>query len=357
VVVYAGSSSGYVYAFDGADGKEIWKLRLHARVLGSPVLRADRLYVVTSDTLGGAETKDREGRVLALDRGTGKEIWNVRVGAAIDHAPAVSGGRLFVGAEDGAVHSLDERSGEAHWKVMLDSPVAGPPVAIGDRVVLTATDGSVCALEEASGKLLWRAEHEGLRPTVPAAGDDVAYVGFRPGKGPQSGVRGLLVALDAKTGKARWRFSESGAISARPVVGGDAVYALSHDGHVYAVAAASGRLTWKRRLAAKDLRYSSRLVCGPVVARDVLYVLCGGLHALSMATGEALWSVPIDGRSNGLAVMGDLLVMGTYCLGPARKPSGPGPVHGIDARTGRARWRVEKRFDGFVGVPALAVEE
>ncbi|MHC4862216.1 MAG: outer membrane protein assembly factor BamB family protein, partial [Planctomycetota bacterium] len=54
VVVYAGSSSGYVYAFDGADGKEIWKLRLHARVLGSPVLRADRLYVVTSDTLGGA---------------------------------------------------------------------------------------------------------------------------------------------------------------------------------------------------------------------------------------------------------------------------------------------------------------
>jgi outer membrane protein assembly factor BamB len=354
VLVFAASTHGYAYALDAATGAEVWQCRLHAKVLASPVLTGKLLLVATSDALArGDEAREREGRILGLHTDTGTPAWDVRLGPPIDHAPAVVEDRVLVGDEAGFVHALEASSGRLLWRRELGAAVIRDVLVSEGLAFFVTKDGSIHALSPASGETRWRSKNYGRTPTVPRPSGDLLIVGFRPGPSDRSDPKPTLVALDAKTGETRWSFAGAGAIGADPAVSGGTVFVLCHDLHLRAVAAETGKLRWERGLGDHETTFLSSVVCAPVVAGGVVYVNAQGLRALATGTGEEIWSSGFEGRANGLALAGDLLLMGTYCLGPARKPGGAAPLFAVDARTGQLRWRVDREWGGFVGVPAV----
>jgi polyvinyl alcohol dehydrogenase (cytochrome) len=82
---FFGDLSGNVYAVNAATGAALWKVKADAhplaRIVGSPVFHAGRLFVpvASAEETGGAPS-DYEccrfrGSVLALDAATGKQLW------------------------------------------------------------------------------------------------------------------------------------------------------------------------------------------------------------------------------------------------------------------------------------------
>ena len=62
-----------------------------------------------------------DGRLVALDRSTGKDIWVHRAADGIVASPAVDGGLVLVGSEDYFFYAVDMESGKV--LMMVDVPM------------------------------------------------------------------------------------------------------------------------------------------------------------------------------------------------------------------------------------------
>ena len=89
-LVIVGGRDKLVHAMDAATGQARWTFATRARVDSSPVVAANRLYVVSSD-----------GRLYALDVATGQRRWEFDAGSAVTASPAIAAGRVVIGSHDG----------------------------------------------------------------------------------------------------------------------------------------------------------------------------------------------------------------------------------------------------------------
>jgi polyvinyl alcohol dehydrogenase (cytochrome) len=135
-------------------------------------------------------------------------------------APAVFGGRVFVGAADGNVYSLDASRGCTYWTYTAAAGVRTAPVIDdgGRTAYFGDLHGNVYAVDAAAGKLIWkvRADEHPLavitgspklykdRLYVPVSGRDESIAATDPTYECCT-FRGSVVALDAATGKQIWK--------------------------------------------------------------------------------------------------------------------------------------------------------
>jgi hypothetical protein len=130
-----------------------------------------------------------------------------------------------------------------------------------------------------------------------------------------SSLNDSVTAIDTDTGLERWRFYADGPVRLAPSVAGGKVYFGSDDGRVYCLAAASGKLLWKRRAAPsgrKVLGNGSMISVWPVrggivVADGRVYCAAGvwpfeGIFvcALDAETGRRIW---VNDRCGSMYVM------------------------------------------------------
>jgi outer membrane protein assembly factor BamB len=113
--IYYGSSDGqYVEAVDPDSGQRVWRVKTPDNVIASPVLADSILYVA-----------DMSGNLFALDAATGQERWRTGLGARIFSTPVPADGALYLGADDGAVYAIRAARGPSlHRAVFYDSAVA-----------------------------------------------------------------------------------------------------------------------------------------------------------------------------------------------------------------------------------------
>ena len=213
-------------------------------------------------------------------------------------APAVAGGRVFVGSAGGEVYALDARTGCIHWSHTTEASVRAAP-SVGrlkdGRAAVFFGDQSarLYALDAARGTLLWQTVVDDQIAAVitgtPKLHDGRLYVPISvledimtpDPKYPCCQARGALAALDAETGRVVWkahsiadaprkigtssagtdRWGPSGAsIWNSPTIDAvkGAVYVGTGNNHsnpptdtsdaILAFEMASGRLLWKRQL-------------------------------------------------------------------------------------------------------------
>ncbi len=113
-----------------------------------------------------------------------------------------------------------------------------------------------------------------------------------------------VVALDTDSGEELWRFYTDGPVRFPPAVWKEGVFAVSDDGYLYCLDAATGALRWRFRGGPSDRKVlgNKRLISswparGGVVVRDgVVYfgasiwpMMGTFLYALEAATGEVVW--------------------------------------------------------------------
>ena len=114
--VYVGSSdAARAYAFDAATGRREWSTDVGGDAWGQPVVTADR--VVVSVAGGVNYPMPHRGGVVALDRRTGRPLWQFSVDRphvsgseyvpyGFAGSPASGGGLVYAGALDGRVYAF-----------------------------------------------------------------------------------------------------------------------------------------------------------------------------------------------------------------------------------------------------------
>ncbi len=242
--------------------------------------------------------------------------------------------------ESGILETFPSEGLKPIWSVPIGSGYSGPVVSKG-RVYVTdyrPKDGTelleaverVICLDETSGEILWTHEWEthyrrqmqsyatGPRST-PLVNDGRLYT---------LGATGMMHCFDADTGEVLWEYDaleEFGAevptfgVSAAPLAWKDLVIFVcgGSDGLLRAFDKVTGEEKWKALPAEYEMPYSSPVILSIAGRTQLIQWDQQQLSSLNPDTGEVLWQVPFNARSNmALArpvLIGDrLLVSGFY---------------------------------------------
>lgn len=205
-----------------------------------PAINGDVLYAA-----------DHEGNVVALDRNSGREQWEVELEQRISGGVGLGKGRVFVGTLSGLVVALDAGSGAELWRQQVSSEVLAPPAGNGDIVAVQTLDGKVIALNAEDGEQRWR--YDTVQPALtlrgtaaPLVTDNTVYAGFSSGK---------ILAISAGDGILRWSQRLAVAqgrteldrvidIEGAPLLVNDILYGASYQGRIMALNRGNGRPIW-----------------------------------------------------------------------------------------------------------------
>jgi len=301
-------------------------------------------------------------------------VWQFKAGrnGAIEGAPAIADGVVYVGSFDEHLYAIDLESGKQKWKTKL-APIKGSPSVQKDRVYVGDIDGKFYCIGAADGRTIWTFEM-GAEITSGAnfykdliligSHDQTLYAIDKDGKkrwevktdGPVNGspaivgnktfVAGcdsILHILDADTGKELNGIDLGGQAAATAAVDGDSLYVGTMTNEVLGIDLKKNEIIWKFEAPKRKLPfYSSAAITEKLV-------LVGGrdkhLYGLDRKTGNEVWSFLVDEKIDGSpVVVGDRVYFGTL--------SDDGIFYVLDAKKGTEIQRIE--LDGpVIGSPAV----
>jgi outer membrane protein assembly factor BamB len=225
-----------------------------------------------------------DGRLVVLDRATGRLLLTMQVTSACESSPALSEGRLWLGSDDGELLGIDLASGAGPLRVKVGKLVRSSPLPLGDRVVVGVMDskasGAVVAVDRITGAVLWRRKRGAVFSSAASDGRRL-FVG---------GDDGTLEALHAETGKVAWAHEIGGRVRATPALAGGLAIVGDFEGRLAAVHLEDGTRAWTREFGQPI--YSSACVSG-----DVVVVGChdGFVRGVRAATGEPVFEAETRG--------------------------------------------------------------
>jgi outer membrane protein assembly factor BamB len=272
--------------------KEVWSYSLgdgqaeaYHRIV--PAIDGDDIFIASSN-----------GKIAALKKAGGKEIWKKSYDLRISGGVGVSGTLLFVGTSDGEIVAIDRISGDIVWRAPMSSEVLSAPQSNGSVVVVQTYSGDVQGLNFEDGKLLWRYSSQVPRLTLrgtstPKVVGDIAMVGF---------ANGRVIAFDIDNGSELWdqRISApQGSTEIERLVDVDGrllvmddrntVVATGYQGQVMAIDIRSGRPLW-----VKDM--SSYVGAAENLGKVFVVSSDGSVNAIDDNGQGALWTQTVLAR-------------------------------------------------------------
>jgi len=240
-----------VAAYSLATGEPLWYSPLH-RYVPRSLLASHGLVLVP------------EAVVAALDAATGRPRWEFTPDANASLGRAAADGQaVYFGTSSHRLYALRLGDGQRRWVTDLGpgwtQPAVVRGVAVADEQVYATVEewraprgktasGWLIALSARDGTVLWRyhtgdgAERRGLSST-PVITDSLVLAADNLGN--------AIVAVDRRSGREVWRFAGKPGFPGfadGPIVDGQTVYGGSGDTVAYALALATGRLLWERKL-------------------------------------------------------------------------------------------------------------
>lgn len=301
-----------------AEGPRLlWKRAIGEGFSGISAV-ADRLYTMDSD--GTTEY------VLALEAGSGKEVWRVPAGPKLIDGmgngprttPTVDGGTLYAMGSHGRLLALKAADGAKIWEVDLPQAFgakrpnwgySGSPLIDGDLLILEVggkDNRGVVAFEKATGKVRWGAldgDPAYSSPVVMTIGGIKQYVVTR-----RAGSQTVALRTD---GSVLWTHPGPFSVIASALfVPPDKVYVSGGDDAgavLMRIRTEGGKATveelWKTR-AMKNHFNNAVLVGDHLYGFDNATFKC-----FLVATGEQTWASRGLGKGSLLAADGNLLIV------------------------------------------------
>ncbi|RVT54176.1 outer membrane protein assembly factor BamB [Rubrivivax albus] len=285
----------------------------------------------------------RDGTVLALEPGSGRELWRAQAGATLSAGVGSDGRFASVVTRDNEVVVFE--GGAERWRKRLPAGVLTAPLVAGERVFVLRVDRAVMAFDALDGRPLWTYQRPGEPLTLGQAGAIAPFGNLLlVGQGPR------LVALDPLRGTLRW---ESAVATPRgtneverlaDLVGpalriGDTVCARAFQAAAGCVDARRGVLLWSRPSAgATALGGDAELLLGTDAT--------GRLTAWRTPTGEVAWSqdLLLYREPTAPLLAGAVVVVGDL----------EGQVHFLSRQDGATQLRLPTDGTPVVGAPVLS---
>jgi outer membrane protein assembly factor BamB len=339
----------------------------YSRLTAAPVVAGGAIF-----------TLDAQAHVYAFDARTGNALWDKRLApkngtdmptlwgllgtpntieppSGMGGGVAYDQGKLFVTSGFGVAYALDAKTGERIWGQDIGTPIVNAPVVNGGRVFFSTHDNHFYALAESDGRQLW--SHQGIPESAGVLSSTSAAVSGDFVIAPYSS--GEVYALRVQNGQVAWSdvLSHSGQVTAlselddiagRPVIDRDAVYAISHSGVMAAISLASGDRLWSRDVGGTQT---------PLAAGDYVYVVTGDgkLLCLTRKEGKIRWVHAMPqfedekNQERPITWNGPLLVSDKLIL-----TSSDGYMEAISPYTGQLLGRVE--LEGGTSVAPIAAD-
>ncbi|WP_276301157.1 PQQ-binding-like beta-propeller repeat protein [Halorussus lipolyticus] len=245
--IYVGTGADYVYALDKQTGHVQWRYDAGGRetygggAWGQPEW-VDGLVVVgishTPDSDAGPSDGSFVHRVVALDAGTGEEVWARSVDAKIWTGPVAVGETVVAATEAGGVYGLAVGDGTERWRTDVGERVWESIFGGDDGAVYVASEdeqvAEIAALDAESGDERWTAAVSGGVSATERDGERF-FVGTDSGS---------LTAFSLADGQGQWNFGSEAAIAAVSSDGALA-YVLDQRGYVFVLDAGTGE-RWDR---------------------------------------------------------------------------------------------------------------
>jgi alcohol dehydrogenase (cytochrome c) len=372
-VIYSQDLESNVQAIDLESGEVIWSKQYE-----SPSHGPNGVAVADGHVYGATSSE-----AFALDQKTGKEVWLVDLEAAVDMAPGVNDGRVYISTvpetpqaiyepgEVGTLFALDGKTGKKLWewdtvpkslwgkpKVNSGGGLWYPPsfdskgfvyAGTGNPAPLPGAKGepwgssrpgpnlyadSLVKLDPKTGKLLWYYQETPHNvydwdfqnsPIITKAGGKEVAIG--------SGKSGFVVAVDVKTGKPVWRTS----VGKHNGHDKDNIYAMRGEydkiktgevfpgqlGGVIALAAADDK-----RIYVPIVNHSMTVVNGEEVTEES--AATGEVVALDIATGKIVWQAEMSQPAYGSLLVSNDIVFAT---------TADGIIRALDSSKGGEVWQ------------------
>lgn len=284
-----------------------------------------------------------DGTVLALDVGTGRELWRASAGAPITAGVGSDGRFSSVVTRDNTLVVFER--GREVWRKALPARVLTAPLVAGERVFVLRVDRAVQAFDVLDGRPLWVVSRPGDPLTLAQAGVIAAYKNLLlVGQGPR------LAAMDPLTGALRWEVAVATPRGTNEVerladlVGpiariGDTVCARAFQSAVGCIDAARASLRWSRpNGGSQPVGGDAELLVGADAS--------GRLTAWRTTTGEVAWTQ--DGllyrELSGVLLAGAVAIVGDL----------EGQVHFLARDSGQVQLRLPTDGTRVVGMPVLS---
>ncbi|MDH5484962.1 MAG: outer membrane protein assembly factor BamB [Gammaproteobacteria bacterium] len=271
------SRSGEVTALSSASGKQLWHVELDEMLVGGVGGDVDNYFVTTQD-----------GHVIALHK-QGEIKWKQDVSSEVLVPPEMSGRNVVIRTIDGRIVALDKATGKQVWSYQRDVPsltLRGNSRLIVYQGIVFAglDDGRLVALSAADGRVVFDVAvalpsgKSELERMVDIDGDAIIENSILY----MASYQGQVVAIDIKRGQLLW----SRKISTHTGVelSESALFVVDDRDHVWALDRNNGATLWKQD------KFTARKLTTPVVMGDAIVVgdYAGYLHWLSQFDGHML---------------------------------------------------------------------
>ncbi|HEY6609842.1 MAG TPA: outer membrane protein assembly factor BamB [Pseudomonas sp.] len=233
---------------------------------------------------------DIEGLVVAMNRETGKVLWEQELDKPVSGGVGAGYGQVLVGTLKGEVIALDSASGDEQWRARVGSEVLAAPVSNGDVVVVQTQDDRLVGLDAASGNQRWSYESTPavltLRGTgAPVVTNRLAVAGLSSGK---------VIAVDVQRGIPVWEqrvampqgrseLERMVDIDGGLLLSGGTLYVVTYQGQLAALDLESGRPLWQRQA-------SSYVGVATGFGNVYLSQASGSVEGIDERSTSALWS-------------------------------------------------------------------
>lgn len=285
--------------------EQVWRVELQPSY-SSPVVVGDRVF--TTETV----SKKLE-RVRALDRSTGKVLWEKtwdgamsvpffakRNGDWIRATPACDGDTLFVAGIRDLLVALDVKTGEERWRVDFVEKYQKPlpafgavssPLVDGDALFVQA-GGALCRLDKRTGEVKWRALDDGggMMGSAFASPTFAVLAGKRQ---LLAQTREKLAGVDPESGTVLWTQSIEafrGMNILTPFAVGDVLYTSTYGGKTqgWKPTHTDGKWTIDRSWEHKSQGYMTT----PVVVKGTAFtsLRSGRMMAIDVQSGAERWT-------------------------------------------------------------------
>lgn len=285
--LYVGSIDRKVYAVNLANGEVRWSARLSGMVIGGVVLAGDTVFAASSRP---------EGRVYALRRTTGKQIWKVSTGPV--GAPlARIDGRLVAQTLRGEVMGIDPRQGKILWR-RLTGVARTAAVSAGDGGVVVATTDSLFRLNIETGLVTHR---------VPTPGAVVSPWLVHRGALIAGTTDSQVVSIRPSDLRQNWTVRVDAPVLGAPAALNDTLYLASRVGTLYRIELGAEPVV--RTLASLQWPVTTSVT---ISGRQILLGGADGIIRALRTDGSEIWRVrvwrPVElgpvAVSDGLVALG-----------------------------------------------------
>jgi outer membrane protein assembly factor BamB len=283
---------------------ERWVFKAKNAIEGAPAVADGTVYVGSLDKF-----------LYAIDLATGKPKWSVKLGA-FRASPSVRGDRLYIGDLDGRFYCVSRVDGKVLWKFECDGEISSGCNFHGENILFGSHDSTLYCID-AAGKKVWDVKTEGPVNGSPVVVGDTTFV---------AGCDEVLHVLDAKTGKELGSVPLGGQAAATAAVNGDVSFVGTMTNQVVAI-------DWKKQT--KLWEFEPRVRAQPFFSSAVVtpdLIVAGSrdknVYGLDRKTGKPVWTFETDGAVDGSpVVVGGRVYVG--CL------SNDGNFYVLDLKSGK----------------------